>query len=129
MRLFAFLFALSLFAQPSQPPLSETERLAWFKESKFGIFFHWGAYSVIGRHEWARHRFQIPQAEYDKSAKQFNPVNFKPEEWVNIAQNAGRQVYGDHLEASRWFQHFPVKGLRLRHGNYALRGRSTKAIG
>ena len=89
MRLFAFLFALSLFAQPSQPPLSETERLAWFKESKFGIFFHWGAYSVIGRHEWARHRFQIPQAEYDKSAKQFNPVNFKAEEWVNIAQNAG----------------------------------------
>ncbi len=89
----AFLFVsislLPLFGQPSQPPLSETERLAWFKESKFGIFFHWGAYSVIGRHEWARHRFQIPQAEYDKYAKQFNPVNFNAEEWVNLARNAG----------------------------------------
>lgn len=89
MRVLAFLFTVSLFAQPSQPPLSESERLAWFKESKFGIFFHWGAYSVIGRHEWARHRFQIPQTEYDTYAKQFNPVNFKADEWVSIAQNAG----------------------------------------
>jgi alpha-L-fucosidase len=89
MRLFAFLSVLPLFAQPSQPPLNDVDRLAWFKESKFGIFLHWGAYSVIGRHEWARHRFQIPQAEYDKYAKQFNPVNFNAEEWVNIAQGAG----------------------------------------
>ncbi len=89
MRRLVFFAVLPLFAQPSQPPLSETERLAWFKEAKFGMFLHWGAYSVIGRHEWARQRFQIPQAEYDQYAKQFNPVNFNAEEWVNIAQNAG----------------------------------------
>lgn len=79
----------SLHAQPSQPPLSDQERLEWFKNDKFGLFIHWGPYSVIGRHEWARHRFQIPQAEYDTYARQFNPVNFNAEEWVRIAKNAG----------------------------------------
>lgn len=78
-----------LCAQPSQPPLSDQERLEWFKNDKFGLFIHWGPYSVIGRHEWARHRFQIPQAEYDTYARQFNPVNFNAEEWVKIAKNAG----------------------------------------
>jgi len=82
-------FTLALAAQPSVPPLPEAERLAWFKDAKFGIFFHWGAYSVIGRHEWARQFYQIPQAEYDKYARQFNPVNFNSDDWVAAAQNAG----------------------------------------
>ena len=76
-------------AQPSQPPLDTEERLRWFKNDKFGIFIHWGAYSVIGRHEWARHRFQIPQAEYDTYARQFNPVHFNAEEWMRIVKGAG----------------------------------------
>jgi len=83
------IFAQVILAQPTQPPFKEAERLAWFQDSKFGIFFHWGAYSVLGRHEWARQRFQIPQAEYDQYAKRFNPVNFNAEEWVRIAQDAG----------------------------------------
>ena len=93
MRLIRLLPALSLLsalsAQPSQPPLSAQDRLAWFKEAKFGVFVHWGAYSVIGRHEWARHFYQIPQAEYDKYARQFNPVAFNADSWVSLAQNAG----------------------------------------
>ncbi len=76
-------------AQPSQPPLPAAERTKWFENAKFGMFIHWGAYAVIGRHEWARHRFQIPQAEYDVYARQFNPVNYDPDKWVEIAQNAG----------------------------------------
>jgi len=77
------------FAQPSQPPLPETERTKWFRDAKFGMFIHWGVYSVIGRHEWARHRFQIPQAEYDSYARRFNPVNYDPDKWVDLAKNAG----------------------------------------
>ena len=83
------LLALLATAQPSQPPLGNEERVQWFKNDKFGIFIHWGAYSVIGRHEWARHRFQIPQAEYDQYARQFNPVNFNAEEWTRIIKGAG----------------------------------------
>src|SRR5436309_445964 len=76
-------------AQPSQKPLSEEERRQWFRDAKFGLFIHWGVYSVIGRHEWARHEFQIPQAEYDTYARQFNPVKFDSDKWVDLAQNAG----------------------------------------
>ncbi len=77
------------FAQPSQPPLSAEERTRWFREAKFGMFIHWGAYSVIGRHEWIRTMAQIPQAEYDVYAKQFNPVKFNADAWVDLAKNAG----------------------------------------
>jgi alpha-L-fucosidase len=63
--------------------------MQWWRDAKFGIFIHWGPYSVIGRHEWARHRFQIPQADYDGYAKTFNPVRFNADAWVNLAQAAG----------------------------------------
>jgi len=86
---FLLLTAVCLTAQPSQPPLPDAERTKWFENAKFGMFIHWGVYAVIGRHEWARHRFQIPQAEYDVYARQFNPVHYDPDKWVAIAKNAG----------------------------------------
>jgi len=81
--------AAVLPAQPSQPPLSPEERTKWFRNDKFGMFIHWGVYSVPGRHEWTRHQFQIPQAEYDKYIPKFNPVKFNADQWVDIAKNAG----------------------------------------
>ncbi|MGQ9918027.1 MAG: alpha-L-fucosidase [Bryobacteraceae bacterium] len=94
-RFFCFVSALAaslsalLPAQPSQPLLPESERTQWFRDAKFGMFIHWGVYSVIGRHEWIRHRAQIPQAEYDKYARRFNPVRFNADEWVTLARDAG----------------------------------------
>jgi alpha-L-fucosidase len=91
----ALLIALPLMmaglaaAQPSKPPLSAEERTRWFTDSKFGVFIHWGPYSVIGRHEWIRHQAQIPQAEYDQAARAFNPVRFNADAWVDLAKNAG----------------------------------------
>jgi alpha-L-fucosidase len=76
-------------AQPSAKPLPEAERTRWFRNAKFGVFIHWGAYAVIGRHEWARHRFQIPQAQYDLFARHFNPVRFEADAWAELARNAG----------------------------------------
>ena len=85
----SLLTVLPAFSQPKTPPITDTERTRWFRDAKFGIFVHWGPYSVIGRHEWARHKLQIPQAEYDKFARQFNPVKFNATEWTNLFQNAG----------------------------------------
>lgn len=85
----ATVLAISAFAQPSRPPLPAAERTRWFEDAKFGMFIHWGVYSVIGRHEWARHLLEIPQAEYDMYARSFNPVNFDADAWVDIAKNAG----------------------------------------
>ncbi len=76
-------------AQPALPPLSNDQRTEWFRKDKFGMFIHWGAYAEIGRHEWIRHQGQIPQAEYDKFAKRFNPVKFNADAWVDLAKDAG----------------------------------------
>ena len=83
--LFALFCAVAVHAQTAQPPLEGQERTQWFREAKFGMFIHWGPYAVVGRHEWARHRFQIPQDEYDRYARAFNPVNFDADAWVDLA--------------------------------------------
>jgi len=86
---FLAITASSICAQPQAPRLPEAERTRWFREAKFGMFIHWGVYSVIGRHEWARHIFQIPQSTYDTYAHRFNPVHYDPDSWVDLARQAG----------------------------------------
>lgn len=85
--------SISAFAQTVRyaPGAGEGDqaRTEWFRDAKFGIFIHWGPYSVLGRHEWAREFYHIPQAEYDVYAKAFNPVKFNPDEWVRVIQDAG----------------------------------------
>ena len=73
----------------SYPPLADEARTQWFRDAKFGLFIHWGPYAVIGRHEWSRHRFQIPQAEYDRYARAFNPVHYDADAWADLARQAG----------------------------------------
>ncbi|HBY62749.1 MAG TPA: alpha-L-fucosidase [Solibacterales bacterium] len=84
-------FALFFLAAASALPQSASsdQRTLWFREAKFGLFIHWGPYSVLGRHEWARHQFQIPQEQYDQYARAFNPVNFDAGAWASLAREAG----------------------------------------
>lgn len=89
MRFLGFLLAVAAIAQPRTPPMEATERTRWFRDAKFGMFIHWGPYSVIGRHEWARHKLHIPQAVYDRYARSFNPVKFNADEWAELARTAG----------------------------------------
>lgn len=66
------------------------ERMKWWTEAKFGIFIHWGLYSIIGRGEWTMLVERIPKAEYAKQAWKFNPPkSFTPEKWVKTAKDAG----------------------------------------
>jgi alpha-L-fucosidase len=84
---------------PLPAPASHDEKMAWFRDAKFGLFIHWGLYSipagewqgkrVPGIGEWIMHNAPIPVTEYEKFAKQFNPVKFDAEEWVQMAQDAG----------------------------------------
>ncbi len=73
---------------PETTPQRES-RLAWWREARFGLFIHWGVYSIPGRGEWVQWNEQIPVSEYAKLANQFNPTRFDPAEWAAIARSAG----------------------------------------
>jgi alpha-L-fucosidase len=80
----------AIAAPPAGPaPSQAPDRLQWFREAKFGLFIHWGVYSMIGREEWARQILQIPLREYQFFADNFNPVDFDPDEWAALAKDAG----------------------------------------
>ncbi|MGC9004719.1 MAG: alpha-L-fucosidase [bacterium] len=78
-----------LLASAISSPLPPADRLAWWKEAKFGMFIHWGVYSILGRGEWVMFNEKIPIPEYEKLYPQFNPTKYNPEEWVKLAKEAG----------------------------------------
>ena len=65
------------------------ERVRWFREGRFGMFVHWGIYSLLGRAEWVMHNDDIPKDVYRKLAMEFNPVKFNAEAWAGVMQDAG----------------------------------------
>ena len=65
--------------------------LNWFQDARFGMFIHWGLYSIIGTQEWVMHTDHVAVHEYAKFAPQFNPTLFNADEWVRIAADAGQK--------------------------------------
>ena len=85
---------------PGESKEARDRRLAWWREARFGMFIHWGIYSIPagvwkGRQEkgkpaeWIMNAFQIPDAEYSQLAKDFNPVQFDARTWARLAKSAG----------------------------------------
>jgi alpha-L-fucosidase len=82
-----------------EKPDERDARMAWWREARFGMFIHWGLYAVpageykgqrsarIG--EWIMDWANIPRAEYETFADEFNPVKYDPAEWVRLAKAAG----------------------------------------
>ena len=64
-------------------------RHAWFRDARFGMFIHWGLYSVLGRHEWARNNERIPAEEYVALADRWHPEPGAPRIWARMAREAG----------------------------------------
>ncbi len=71
------------------PHSDQERRLAWFRDARFGMFIHWGLYSILGRHEWAMNRERIPVEEYEPLADQFDPEPNCMREWAALAKQAG----------------------------------------
>jgi alpha-L-fucosidase len=66
-------------------------RMQWWHEARFGMFVHWGLYSVLGRHEWAMEEEGIPVSEYEQLAKKFNPKPNSPQGFAKLAKAAGQK--------------------------------------
>ena len=70
-------------------PISYRQRMKWFHEARFGMFIHWGLYSLLERGEWVMYHERIKRAEYARLADKFNPKKFDPDAWASLARDAG----------------------------------------
>ena len=100
--LFVFLLTLSGLAcvQKPEEKSAHDQKMEWWREARFGMFIHWGPYSVWGGEyhghqqrrggaEWIMNRCKIPVAEYQETAATFNPVKYDADAWVRLAKDAG----------------------------------------
>src|SRR5689334_6640781 len=83
----------SAAAQPATEPATtqatDDHRMDWWREARFGMFIHWGLYSIPAGEwngkttygEWIRHQARIPVTDYEKLKTQFNPVKFDADAW------------------------------------------------
>jgi len=85
--------------QVETPVEPEDTRMEWWRDARFGLFIHWGLYAVPagewngvripGISEWIMLNAKIPVSEYKALAKDFNPVKYNADEWVQLAREAG----------------------------------------
>ncbi len=83
------LLAATAVGSAAEIPLAQ--RAAWFRQDRFGMFIHFGLYSILGHGEWIRDTGKIPLEEYDKLPAQFNPLKFHAAQWVATAKQAGQK--------------------------------------
>ncbi len=97
--LLATCLLLSTAAVAEEHAGSKDERMAWWREARFGMFIHWGLYSVAGgewegrRNEeiasWMMHEFRIPPDQYETLMSGFTAERYRPAEWAALAKRAG----------------------------------------
>ncbi|HEX2973055.1 MAG TPA: alpha-L-fucosidase [Tepidisphaeraceae bacterium] len=71
------------------PSESNLAMRRWFQDARFGLFIHWGVYTVLGTPEWTMESYKMSVEEYEKLPPQFNPTEYDPAEWVALAKRAG----------------------------------------
>jgi alpha-L-fucosidase len=77
-------------APPVAPPTAANlEARRAFQDARFGLFIHWGVYSVLADGEWVMHNRRFSSAAYERLPTLFNPTEFDAAEWVSLAKAAG----------------------------------------
>jgi alpha-L-fucosidase len=109
--------ALGQTAPPPTPPQATSaaedadraRRMKWWHEARFGMFIHWGLYSVLGRHEWAMEEEGIPVSEYELLAKRFQPQPNAARAWAKLAKAAGQKYMVMTTKHHEGFCNFDTK--------------------
>jgi alpha-L-fucosidase len=99
---------------------------SWFQHDRFGLFIHWGTYSLAGRHEWVKNYEKTPDAEYNKYFKHFDPDLYDPAVWAKEASRAGMKYFvvttKHHEGFCLWDSKLTdYKATKSPHGKDALR--------
>jgi len=71
----------------------KVKRMKWWTDARFGMFIHWGLYSVPARHEWVKLYEKISDEEYQKYFNIFEPDLYNPKQWAAMAKKAGMKYF------------------------------------
>lgn len=93
----------------STAEIDRAKRLKWWNEARFGMFVHWGLYSVLGRHEWVMENEAIPVSEYELLADRFRPKPDVARAWAKLARRAGMKYMVMTTKHHEGFCHFDSK--------------------
>lgn len=101
--LFALIFVMANLSAQSKAVKPDVK---WFEDARFGMFVHFGPYSVLGDGEWVMNNRPIKTNEYKRLQDFFNPQEFSAAEWVRIAKSAGMKYIAftsrHHDSFSNW---------------------------
>ena len=97
LRILIIFMIIPLQAETNTNKNSTNDRIGWWRDARFGLFIHWGLYSIPAGEwgnntehgEWIRTTAQIPLEEYNRFVPQFNPTQFNAEDWVLMAKKSG----------------------------------------
>ena len=87
--IFLLMLAFTSQSQQYEPTAANKEAREWFAAARFGMFIHWGPFSIPGSGEWVMNNRNITVENYTRLKDFFNPIEFDAAEWVSIAKNAG----------------------------------------
>jgi len=99
------------------------KRILDFEEMGFGMFVHWGLYSQMGRGEWAKYLYNIPQEEYGKLADTFTASKFDAQKMAQIAKKAGVKYITLTTRHHDGFSLYDTKGLNTYDAPHSAAGR------
>ena len=87
--LISLILVTNSHAQTYSPTPQNIEARSAFQDAKFGLFIHWGVYSILANGEWVMQQEKISKNDYEKLPAFFNPTEFNPKEWVSMAKATG----------------------------------------
>ena len=90
----------SVSAADATQAATRTQRMAWWHAAKFGMFIHWGLYSVLGQHEWAMEAEGIPIPQYEVDGETFQPQAQRRARLGKAGEARRAEVHGDDDQAS-----------------------------
>ena len=101
--------ALPSIQSRSPEDADRIRRMKWWHDARFGMFIHWGLYSVLGRHEWVMENEGIPVAEYERFAQRFQPKPNAARDWARLARAAGQKYMVMTTKHHEGFCNFETK--------------------
>jgi len=108
------LVAAQAFGQTYRPTDANLQAREWFQNARFGMFIHWGVYSVLGDGEWVMNNRKMTASDYEMLAPKFDPTAYDPAAWVAAAKSAGMRYI---TITSKHHDGFAMWGTKQNHWN------------